>query len=177
MIRRPPRSTQGVSSAASDVYKRQVFAICHRLASVPCMAYVESTRETNPTHPSVGHRYRETGSLHQTLWQVTGKQPAERKVNYPCVMPVGRSRSRENASIPNRENSVLELSRSRCSFSQQPKFGYSARRCASLSLLRMCCATEEALVGARAKVLHCAESLPWVSSKMIDRISRKRPSA
>ena len=24
MIRRPPRSTQGVSSAASDVYKRQV---------------------------------------------------------------------------------------------------------------------------------------------------------
>ncbi|WP_460413910.1 hypothetical protein, partial [Staphylococcus aureus] len=25
MIRRPPRSTQGVSSAASDVYKRQVF--------------------------------------------------------------------------------------------------------------------------------------------------------
>ena len=25
MIRRPPRSTQGVSSAASDVYKRQGF--------------------------------------------------------------------------------------------------------------------------------------------------------
>ncbi|WP_460413867.1 hypothetical protein, partial [Staphylococcus aureus] len=25
MIRRPPRSTQGVSSAASDVYKRQFF--------------------------------------------------------------------------------------------------------------------------------------------------------
>eukprot|EP00831_Metopus_contortus_P062461 TRINITY_DN5458_c0_g1_i4.p1 TRINITY_DN5458_c0_g1~~TRINITY_DN5458_c0_g1_i4.p1 ORF type:complete len:116 (-),score=28.05 TRINITY_DN5458_c0_g1_i4:128-475(-) len=25
MIRRPPRSTQGVSSAASDVYKRQTF--------------------------------------------------------------------------------------------------------------------------------------------------------
>ena len=24
MIRRPPRSTQGVSSAASDVYKRQI---------------------------------------------------------------------------------------------------------------------------------------------------------
>ena len=26
MIRRPPRSTQGVSSAASDVYKRQALA-------------------------------------------------------------------------------------------------------------------------------------------------------
>ena len=25
MIRRPPRSTQGVSSAASDVYKRQIY--------------------------------------------------------------------------------------------------------------------------------------------------------
>eukprot|EP00831_Metopus_contortus_P020356 TRINITY_DN18958_c0_g2_i2.p2 TRINITY_DN18958_c0_g2~~TRINITY_DN18958_c0_g2_i2.p2 ORF type:complete len:106 (-),score=29.43 TRINITY_DN18958_c0_g2_i2:10-327(-) len=29
MIRRPPRSTQGVSSAASDVYKRQVLDIAH----------------------------------------------------------------------------------------------------------------------------------------------------
>eukprot|EP00831_Metopus_contortus_P016900 TRINITY_DN17118_c0_g1_i1.p1 TRINITY_DN17118_c0_g1~~TRINITY_DN17118_c0_g1_i1.p1 ORF type:complete len:121 (-),score=16.16 TRINITY_DN17118_c0_g1_i1:36-398(-) len=28
MIRRPPRSTQGVSSAASDVYKRQVHGLC-----------------------------------------------------------------------------------------------------------------------------------------------------
>eukprot|EP00831_Metopus_contortus_P006533 TRINITY_DN12501_c0_g1_i2.p2 TRINITY_DN12501_c0_g1~~TRINITY_DN12501_c0_g1_i2.p2 ORF type:complete len:102 (+),score=20.91 TRINITY_DN12501_c0_g1_i2:72-377(+) len=27
MIRRPPRSTQGVSSAASDVYKRQEFGL------------------------------------------------------------------------------------------------------------------------------------------------------
>eukprot|EP00831_Metopus_contortus_P054582 TRINITY_DN4598_c0_g1_i1.p1 TRINITY_DN4598_c0_g1~~TRINITY_DN4598_c0_g1_i1.p1 ORF type:complete len:302 (+),score=37.31 TRINITY_DN4598_c0_g1_i1:113-1018(+) len=30
MIRRPPRSTQGVSSAASDVYKRQVHGVIHR---------------------------------------------------------------------------------------------------------------------------------------------------
>ena len=30
MIRRPPRSTQSRSSAASDVYKRQAFdAVCH----------------------------------------------------------------------------------------------------------------------------------------------------
>ena len=28
MIRRPPRSTQGVSSAASDVYKRQAWELC-----------------------------------------------------------------------------------------------------------------------------------------------------
>ena len=30
MIRRPPRSTQGVSSAASDVYKRQVLQNLHK---------------------------------------------------------------------------------------------------------------------------------------------------
>ena len=29
MIRRPPRSTQGVSSAASDVYKRQLYTRRH----------------------------------------------------------------------------------------------------------------------------------------------------
>ena len=36
MIRRPPRSTQGVSSAASDVYKRQGFRTRtgHRIAAV-----------------------------------------------------------------------------------------------------------------------------------------------
>ena len=28
MIRRPPRSTQGVSSAASDVYKRHDYILC-----------------------------------------------------------------------------------------------------------------------------------------------------
>ena len=44
MIRRPPRSTQGVSSAASDVYKRQVHCwlgglalACPLLASLHCM--------------------------------------------------------------------------------------------------------------------------------------------
>ncbi|WP_460413976.1 hypothetical protein, partial [Staphylococcus aureus] len=31
MIRRPPRSTQGVSSAASDVYKRQVMPLAAKV--------------------------------------------------------------------------------------------------------------------------------------------------
>ena len=35
MIRRPPRSTQGVSSAASDVYKRQVQALFAQEKPVP----------------------------------------------------------------------------------------------------------------------------------------------
>eukprot|EP00831_Metopus_contortus_P033638 TRINITY_DN2693_c0_g1_i5.p2 TRINITY_DN2693_c0_g1~~TRINITY_DN2693_c0_g1_i5.p2 ORF type:complete len:143 (-),score=32.46 TRINITY_DN2693_c0_g1_i5:168-596(-) len=34
MIRRPPRSTQGVSSAASDVYKRQLYKSLKRAISV-----------------------------------------------------------------------------------------------------------------------------------------------
>ena len=34
MIRRPPRSTQGVSSAASDVYKRQVNSVMGLLLAV-----------------------------------------------------------------------------------------------------------------------------------------------
>ena len=43
MIRRPPRSTQGVSSAASDVYKRQKF-VCLLTAKygVPTVASLNS---------------------------------------------------------------------------------------------------------------------------------------
>ena len=40
MIRRPPRSTQSRSSAASDVYKRQVHISPKKLASL--QAYIES---------------------------------------------------------------------------------------------------------------------------------------
>src|SRR5428012_23967 len=35
MIRRPPRSTQSRSSAASDVYKRQIFEICRMAPVMP----------------------------------------------------------------------------------------------------------------------------------------------
>ncbi len=38
MIRRPPRSTQGVSSAASDVYEKQLYA--HRVGKRP-VAHVD----------------------------------------------------------------------------------------------------------------------------------------
>ena len=39
MIRRPPRSTQGVSSAASDVYKRQSLYKCDKTGGAKCVAY------------------------------------------------------------------------------------------------------------------------------------------
>ncbi|WP_460413917.1 hypothetical protein, partial [Staphylococcus aureus] len=41
MIRRPPRSTQGVSSAASDVYKRQLRKTCTQV--VPGVGTVSYT--------------------------------------------------------------------------------------------------------------------------------------
>eukprot|EP00831_Metopus_contortus_P040752 TRINITY_DN31934_c0_g1_i1.p2 TRINITY_DN31934_c0_g1~~TRINITY_DN31934_c0_g1_i1.p2 ORF type:complete len:109 (-),score=37.71 TRINITY_DN31934_c0_g1_i1:78-404(-) len=47
MIRRPPRSTQGVSSAASDVYKRQV-----------------STQSTWGMEEEKGYSYHEGGIRH-----------------------------------------------------------------------------------------------------------------
>ena len=42
MIRRPPRSTQGVSSAASDVYKRQGWAFAFHLGLMTRLAAVSS---------------------------------------------------------------------------------------------------------------------------------------
>eukprot|EP00831_Metopus_contortus_P028765 TRINITY_DN23811_c0_g1_i3.p2 TRINITY_DN23811_c0_g1~~TRINITY_DN23811_c0_g1_i3.p2 ORF type:complete len:137 (-),score=26.33 TRINITY_DN23811_c0_g1_i3:60-470(-) len=55
MIRRPPRSTQGVSSAASDVYKRQMLLdvpkIQNKSISVPHSAEPESRKQSEPqTH-------------------------------------------------------------------------------------------------------------------------------
>eukprot|EP00831_Metopus_contortus_P022196 TRINITY_DN20102_c0_g1_i2.p1 TRINITY_DN20102_c0_g1~~TRINITY_DN20102_c0_g1_i2.p1 ORF type:complete len:104 (+),score=24.59 TRINITY_DN20102_c0_g1_i2:137-448(+) len=42
MIRRPPRSTQGVSSAASDVYKRQVHGESKNLSKLKEIQQIES---------------------------------------------------------------------------------------------------------------------------------------
>ncbi|WP_460413922.1 hypothetical protein, partial [Staphylococcus aureus] len=39
MIRRPPRSTQGVSSAASDVYKRQVQLFIKAMSYIITVSY------------------------------------------------------------------------------------------------------------------------------------------
>ncbi|WP_460366241.1 hypothetical protein, partial [Staphylococcus aureus] len=48
MIRRPPRSTRKESSAASDVYKRQVLVVAARLAlGSLCLLYTSpSPRDT-----------------------------------------------------------------------------------------------------------------------------------
>src|SRR5450756_120560 len=49
MIRRPPRSTQSRSSAASDVYKRQSLTLLRReLASAALVAHLTFVVETGP---------------------------------------------------------------------------------------------------------------------------------
>src|SRR5680860_1700773 len=53
MIRRPPRSTQSRSSAASDVYKRQV--------SPDCAAHTNTATPTLPSHAAQAHHCPETG--------------------------------------------------------------------------------------------------------------------
>eukprot|EP00831_Metopus_contortus_P032836 TRINITY_DN26445_c0_g1_i2.p1 TRINITY_DN26445_c0_g1~~TRINITY_DN26445_c0_g1_i2.p1 ORF type:complete len:145 (+),score=33.75 TRINITY_DN26445_c0_g1_i2:79-513(+) len=45
MIRRPPRSTQGVSSAASDVYKRQIIMLPDHINLVMLSASVPNYQE------------------------------------------------------------------------------------------------------------------------------------
>src|SRR5450756_3185157 len=42
MIRRPPRSTQSRSSAASDVYKRQIQLHCHYIGGLAPMTYLKA---------------------------------------------------------------------------------------------------------------------------------------
>src|SRR5450756_1836991 len=51
MIRRPPRSTQSRSSAASDVYKRQEYATAYRVASPQSDDCPERLKE--PAHYSL----------------------------------------------------------------------------------------------------------------------------
>ena len=45
MIRRPPRSTQGVSSAASDVYKRQTWEHVHRHFTVAALFVAQNAAD------------------------------------------------------------------------------------------------------------------------------------
>ena len=54
MIRRPPRSTQELSSAASDVYKRQLQSCAQTLwLDFPCVQHCKTQRNTvNTSEPS-----------------------------------------------------------------------------------------------------------------------------
>eukprot|EP00831_Metopus_contortus_P054267 TRINITY_DN4564_c0_g2_i7.p2 TRINITY_DN4564_c0_g2~~TRINITY_DN4564_c0_g2_i7.p2 ORF type:complete len:152 (-),score=30.68 TRINITY_DN4564_c0_g2_i7:30-485(-) len=49
MIRRPPRSTQGVSSAASDVYKRQTLNLSYNSIGDKVAEYIATALNSNST--------------------------------------------------------------------------------------------------------------------------------
>eukprot|EP00831_Metopus_contortus_P012005 TRINITY_DN14817_c0_g1_i1.p4 TRINITY_DN14817_c0_g1~~TRINITY_DN14817_c0_g1_i1.p4 ORF type:complete len:100 (-),score=16.57 TRINITY_DN14817_c0_g1_i1:380-679(-) len=58
MIRRPPRSTQGVSSAASDVYKRQYQRRVHGTQSQVVRLYLQShlcNRSNSKSNPTIAN--------------------------------------------------------------------------------------------------------------------------
>eukprot|EP00965_Chrysotila_dentata_P130657 4319959-Pleurochrysis_carterae.AAC.1 len=59
MIRRPPRSTQGVSSAALDVYKRQALARTpHAASNAKTLAPTIATARHTRTHYTSRRRAR-----------------------------------------------------------------------------------------------------------------------
>eukprot|EP00831_Metopus_contortus_P024030 TRINITY_DN21052_c0_g1_i2.p1 TRINITY_DN21052_c0_g1~~TRINITY_DN21052_c0_g1_i2.p1 ORF type:complete len:134 (-),score=30.15 TRINITY_DN21052_c0_g1_i2:40-441(-) len=74
MIRRPPRSTQGVSSAASDVYKRQRNALLRAETFEEAKALLASTKSVSggyitlagitPTEGAVITRARDLSLIH-----------------------------------------------------------------------------------------------------------------
>ena len=70
MIRRPPRSTQGVSSAASDVYKRQLES-CPQRKGVCLRVFTKTPRKPNYALRKVA-RIRLTNNRH-----ITGYIPGE----------------------------------------------------------------------------------------------------
>ena len=70
MIRRPPRSTQGVSSAASDVYKRQEYRIPFEISGdVPNAETVEAIQEVKrmKADPSLGKTYSNVDQMMEEL--------------------------------------------------------------------------------------------------------------
>eukprot|EP00831_Metopus_contortus_P031248 TRINITY_DN25518_c0_g1_i1.p1 TRINITY_DN25518_c0_g1~~TRINITY_DN25518_c0_g1_i1.p1 ORF type:complete len:196 (+),score=34.28 TRINITY_DN25518_c0_g1_i1:91-678(+) len=75
MIRRPPRSTQGVSSAASDVYKRQVYITGGDTDPREVKKYTESTNSMGLLKQMENaHKYH--CMLHvskNTFWVIAGR--------------------------------------------------------------------------------------------------------
>src|SRR5450756_3213121 len=84
MIRRPPRSTQSRSSAASDVYKRQVGTIAYSIAAfLPAATSLLSQLKTTAVSPdvrglSVGNQW--IGLANQSTWLVWAALIDERSV-------------------------------------------------------------------------------------------------
>src|SRR5450756_152428 len=91
MIRRPPRSTQSRSSAASDVYKRQILA-CAGAMPVPVRADGVGPLSIAKTgHFFVGGKYVDTNDGPVLAGQAYAEYyiPTNRTHPYPIVMIEG----------------------------------------------------------------------------------------
>ena len=86
MIRRPPRSTLDRSSAASDVYKRQVFAniiLADEINRTPPKtqaALLEAMQEKNVTIGGTLHK------LELPFFVLATQNPIEQEGTYPCLL-------------------------------------------------------------------------------------------
>ena len=76
MIRRPPRSTQSRSSAASDVYKRQVLSNLSRLIN-DCETYFTGKRADNKSQ--IGKRWQ------MVMWRYDKDDEYDNLLNYKAV--------------------------------------------------------------------------------------------
>ena len=84
MIRRPPRSTLSSSSAASDVYKRQIFAFVHIMAAAFIGDPVHrSAAAALMAHYTRGPKHASAASALMSHCAVTGTRKIERDV---CIV-------------------------------------------------------------------------------------------
>ena len=93
MIRRPPRSTPLYSSAASDVYKRQI------------MASAQPTRSGGVTSPATGPRHannppRRTGDSTQTAMTPPNVEPIPPNVTPVVTLPTQSGEPRYVPNVP-----------------------------------------------------------------------------
>eukprot|EP00825_Cyclidium_porcatum_P036658 TRINITY_DN391_c0_g1_i2.p3 TRINITY_DN391_c0_g1~~TRINITY_DN391_c0_g1_i2.p3 ORF type:complete len:112 (+),score=16.90 TRINITY_DN391_c0_g1_i2:83-418(+) len=88
MIRRPPRSTHCISSAASDVYKRQV-STQSTWDTTKSLILAQDERQRQAQHMQVEGQHkvaisggdRRTGEQHVCNLPVSGEQPGEIRTN------------------------------------------------------------------------------------------------
>eukprot|EP00657_Telonema_sp_P-1_P005400 TRINITY_DN2272_c0_g1_i2.p1 TRINITY_DN2272_c0_g1~~TRINITY_DN2272_c0_g1_i2.p1 ORF type:complete len:153 (+),score=33.64 TRINITY_DN2272_c0_g1_i2:44-502(+) len=89
MTRRPPRSTQSRSSAASDVYKRQQQSI--QSACLPNLGTLTPSSNPFQTHSNINHTYQTRDSTSPSSNTITHLAP------WPCPR---ESAARSNRSPP-----------------------------------------------------------------------------
>ena len=116
MIRRPPRSTQSRSSAASDVYKRQILK-----RSIPGTSLLHCEHVWSPLDQTLRRDVRRSivrnlslkklrvGSpdAHQENWDSPRRSPPARRSGVAFPKPTGKDGGLTPSSLPLRTNHII----------------------------------------------------------------------